>query len=265
MRKENSSELPLTDVFGICRQTILPLYRRPTVDSALVSQLLFGECYQIIALTADQNWYKIYHEDTGMSGWISSKSLKSIPKSEYQNFLNQDYQVVTSPIAAIEYLGTNLYLLPGSRLHFSEIELFNWQDHLGFTGSVRSHALKADRDQLIEIALKYINAPYQAGGRSIFGLDEKQGFELIVTIAGYNLNSQKNAGRTIDPEEILPGDLLIFRALESKDSRYAFFLGAEEVLWMDNRMRVTNLDEWGKFIKNNTAEHAVLETRSIVG
>lgn len=265
MRKENSSELPLTDVFGICRQTILPLYRRPTVDSALVSQLLFGECYQVNAITADQNWYKIYHEDTGISGWISSKSLKNIPKSDYQSFLNQDYQVVTSPIAAIEYLGTNLYLLPGSRLHFSEIELFNWKDHLGFTGSVRSHAVKADRDQLIEIALKYINAPYQAGGRSIFGLDEKQGFELIVTIAGYSLNSQKNPGRTIDPEEILPGDLLIFKTLEPNDSHYAFFLGAEEVLWMDNRMRVTNLDEWANFIKNNTAEHAVLETRSIVG
>jgi len=264
MRKENSSELPLTDVFGICRQTILPLYRRPTVDSALVTQLLFGECYQVNGITSDQNWYKVLHEDTGISGWISSKSLKNIPKTDYQSFLNQDYQVVTSPIAAIEYLGTNLYLLPGSRLHFSEIELFNWQDHIGFTGSVRSHAVRADRDQLIEIALKYINAPYLSGGRSIFGLDEKQGFDLIVTIAGYSLSSQKNPGRTIALEEILPGDLLIFRTLESNDSRYAFFLGAEEVLWMDNRMRVTNLGEWADFIKNNMAEHAVLETRSIV-
>lgn len=265
MRKENSSELPLLDVFGICRQTILPLYRRPTVDSALVTQLLFGECYQVTALTTDQNWFKVFHQDTGISGWIPSKSLKNIPQSDYHSFLNQDYQVVTSPIAAIEYLGTNLYLLPGSRLHFSEIELFNWQDHIGFMGSVRSHAVKADRDQLIEIALKYINAPYQAGGRSIFGLDDKQGFDLISTIAGYSLNSQKNPGRRIDPEEILPGDLLIFKTLESTDSRYAFFLGAEEVLWMDNRMRVTDLDEWANFIKNNMAENAVLETRSIVG
>ena len=48
MRKENSSELPLTDVFGICRQTILPLYRRPTVDSALVTQLLFGEIVEVL-------------------------------------------------------------------------------------------------------------------------------------------------------------------------------------------------------------------------
>lgn len=265
MRKENSSELPLTDVFGICRQTILPLYRRPTFDSALVAQLLFGECYQAIAVTADQNWYKVSHEDTGISGWISSKLIENIEKGDYQSFLNQDFQVVTSPIAAIELFGTNLYLLPGSRLHFSEIELFNWQDHIGFTGLVRSHAVKADRAQLIQIALRFINAPYQSGGRSIFGLDQKLGFELIVSIAGYDLNSKKNPGRTIEEEEILPGDLLIFKTLETNESYFALFIREEEVLWMDNRMRMTNLDEWTSFIKNNTTGQLVLKTIKIVG
>lgn len=265
MRKENSSELPLPDVYGICRQTILPLYRKPTFDSALVTQLLFGECYQVQAITADQKWWKIFHEDTGISGWISSKSVKNIPKADYSNFLNQDYQVVTSPIAAIEYLGNNLYLLPGSRLHFSEIELFNWKDHIGFMGEIRSHALKADRAELTEIAMKYIHAPYQAGGRSIFGLDEKLGFGLIISIAGYPFNSQKIPGRTIEYEEILPGDLLIFKTLESNESYYAFYLGEEEVLWMDNRMQVTDIGEWKNSIKNNTAEEVVLMTRSIVG
>ncbi len=264
MRKENSSESPLSDVFGICRQTILPLYRKPTFDSALVTQLLFGECYQVSSITSDQNWYKVFHQESGISGWISSKSIKNIQKADYQSFLNQDYQVVTSPIAAIEYLGTNLYLLPGSRLHFSEIELFNWQDHIGFTGSVRSHAVKADRDQLIEIALKFINAPYLSGGRSIFGLDQKLGFELIASIAGYNLNSQKNLGARVELEEILLGDLLIFNTLETNESYYAFFIGVEEVLWMDHRLRLTNLDEWKSFIKNNTNGQVVLKAIRIV-
>jgi len=99
-----------------------------------------------------------------MGGWISTKSLKEIHKDEYQNFLDQDFQIVTSPIAAIEYMGTNLYLLPGSRLHFSELELFNWQETIGFTGTSRANAKRADRDELLEIALRYINAPWQAGG-----------------------------------------------------------------------------------------------------
>ncbi|MDF2157187.1 hypothetical protein [Algoriphagus sp. CAU 1675] len=264
MPKENSSEWPLNDVFGICRQTILPLYRKPTFDSALVTQLLFGECYQVLAVTSDRKWYRVFHEDTRIGGWISAKSLKEISPSDYQNYLNQDFQVVTSPIAAIEYLGTNLYLLPGSRLHFSDLELFNWQDHIGFTGTTRSHALKADRDQLIEIALKYVNAPWQAGGRSIFGLDDLQGFALIYSIAGYNWNASHLPGRLIPFNHAMPGDLFTCHHGESGEDSFAIYLGLEDVLWMDNKMKVSDLDEWQAFLKNNRHGEVVLETRSVV-
>jgi cell wall-associated NlpC family hydrolase len=264
MPKENSSEWPLNDIFGICRQTILPVYRKPTVDSALQTQLLFGECYQVLAVNSGRTWYRIFHEDSRMGGWISAKSLKEISGGDYQNFLNQDYQIVTSPIAAIEYLGTNLYLLPGSRLHFSDLELFNWQDHIGFTGTTRSHALKADREQLIDIALKYVNAPWQAGGRSIFGLDEMLGFALIYSIGGYNWYSDHLPGRIIPFNHAMPGDLFIFHDEKTAKDSFAIYLGMEEVLWMDNRIKVSDLDEWQAFLKNNQSHHVVLEARTVV-
>lgn len=265
MQKESSSEWPLIDAYGICRQTILPLYRQPTFDSALVSQLLFGECYQINGLTSDRQWFRVYHEDTGMGGWVWAKLIKEITGDEYQKFLNQDFQIVTSPIAAIEYLGTNLYLLPGSRLHFSELELFNWQDHIGFAGTYRPHALKASREELIEIGLRYLNAPFQAGGRSIFGLDEELGFALIFAIAGYSWVSGKTPGKSVSPEEAVPGDLFVFRDLEKKESHFGLFLGTEEILWMDNKMKVSDVDEWEDFLRNNTGEQVVFDAKSIVG
>jgi hypothetical protein len=265
MQKESSSEWPLIDAYGICRQTILPVYRQPTFDSALVSQLLFGECYQINGLTSDRQWFRVYHEDTGMGGWVWAKLIKEITGDEYRKFLNQDFQIVTSPIAAIEYLGTNLYLLPGSRLHFSELELFNWQDHIGFTGNYRPHAVRASREELVEIGLRYLNAPFQAGGRSIFGLDEALGFSLIFGIAGYSWISGKIPGKSVIPEEAVPGDLFVFRDLEKHESHFGLFLGAEEILWMDNKMKVSDLDEWEDFLRNNTGEQVVFDARSIVG
>lgn len=265
MQKEKFSEWPLTDVFGICRQTILPIYRQPTFDSALVTQLLFGECYQVLTMSNDQFWFKISHEDTGHSGYIPSKLLKEIPADDYQRYHTNDFQIVTSPIAAIEYIGTNLYLLPGSRLHFSDLELFNWRDHIGFTGSVRSHAILADRDQLIDIALKYINAPFQPGGRSIFGLDEEQAFPLIFTIAGYQWRAGKLPGKLVAAEEVIPGDIMVVTELDSDRKRAALYLGAEEVLWMDNRMRVSDFDEWLSFAKNIPNKQIVLESRNLIG
>lgn len=264
MPRENSSEWLLSDVFGICRQTILPLYRKPTFDSALVTQLLFGECYQVLAVTADRKWYRVFHEDTRIGGWISSKSLKEITLTDYQRFLSQDFQVVTSLIAAIEYMGTNLYLLPGSRLHFSDMELFNWQDHVGFKGITRSHNFKSDRDQLLEIALKYVNAPWLVGGRSIFGLDELQGFALIYSISGYSWTSAYLPGRIIPFNHAMPGDLFIHNNEKSRHDSFAIYLGMEEVLWMDNRMKVSDLGEWQAFLRNNRNEQVVLEARSVV-
>ncbi len=264
MQKESSNEWPLIDAFGICRQTMLPVYRQPTFDSALVTQLLFGECYQINGLTSNRQWFRIFHEDTGTGGWVWAQLIKEITGEEYQNFLNQDYQIVTSPIAAIDYLGTQLYLLPGSRLHFSELELFNWQDHIGFTGTSRPHALKADREELCEIALRYLNAPFQAGGRSIFGLDPALGFGLIYSIGGYSWISGKIPGKSISSESALPGDLFIFRDLEKQESQFGFYLGAEEMLWMDNRMKITDLVDWEEFFKNSSAKQVVFDVRSLV-
>ena len=264
MQKESSSEWPLINAFGICRQTILPVYRQPTFDSALVTQLLFGECYQINGLTSDREWFRIFHQDTGMGGWVWAKLIKEITGEEYQQFLNQDYQVVTSPIAAIEYLGSSLYLLPGSRLHFTELELFNWQDHIGFTGTYRPHAVKASREELVEIALRFLNAPFQAGGRSIFGLDEEQGFAIILGIAGYSWISGKIPGKSIPPEQALPGDLFIFRDLEKQQSHFGLLLGTEELLWLDHRMKVSDLDEWEDFLRSSTGEQVVFDTRLIV-
>lgn len=265
MQNESSSEWPLIDAFGICRQTILPVYRQPTFDSALVTQLLFGECYQINGLTSDRNWFRIFHEDTGIGGWVSAKLIKEITQEEYFSFVHQDFQVVTSPIASIDYLGTQLYLLPGSRLHFSEFELFNWQDHIGFTGESRPHAVKATREELCDIALCYLNAPFQAGGRSIFGLDPVLAFGLIFSIAGFGWKSGKLPGKSIPEDQALPGDLFIFRDLEKQETQFGFFLGAEEILWMENRIKISEIEDWREFFENSASKNHVFDVRSIVG
>ena len=153
----------------------------------------------------------------------------------------------------------------GSWLNMAEIELFNWQDHIGFTGTYRPHAVKASREELVEIGLRYLNAPFQAGGRSIFGLDEAQGFALIFAIAGYSWISGKIPGKSVTPEEALPGDLFIFRDLEKQETHFGLFLGAENILWMDNKMKVSDLDEWEDFLRNNTGEQVVFDTRMMVG
>ena len=266
MRKGSSKEWPLIDAYGIVRQSVLPLYLRPTEDSALVTQLLFGECYLITGLTSDRDWFRVSHTDSGYSGWVGAKSIKEITAEAYDTFLNQDFQVVTSPMAAIEYQGASLYLLPGSRLHFSENELFNWQDHLGFMGTYRPHALKAGREELVDLGLRFLHAPFQAGGRSIFGLDAQHAFPLLVAMAGYTWPADHLPGLRISPEAAVPGDLMVVKVgAVPLVAHFGLYLGAEELLWMDHRMQVTDMRDWEDFLDDRFGEAAVFETYAIVG
>ena len=264
MRKGSSKEWPLIDAYGIVRQTILPVYLRPKTDSALVTQLLFGECYLLTGLTSDREWFKVYHEDSATGGWVWAKSIKEITAEAYDTFLNQDFQFVTSPIAAIDYQDTHLYLLPGSRLHFSEKELFNWQDHLGFTGTYRPFAVKTNREELLDLALRFLNAPFQAGGRSIFGMDATHVFPLIFAMGGYSWPNGKLPGKVIHPEEVEPGDLMVAWDAELGQSHYALYLGAEQVFWMDHRVQKTDLEDWEEFLMDCTNTEVEVKMYKIV-
>ena len=264
MRKGSSKEWPLIDAYGIVRQTVLPVYLRPKTDSALVTQLLFGECYLLTGLTSDREWFKVYHEDSATGGWVWAKSIKEITAEAYDTFLNQDFQFVTSPIAAIDYQDTHLYLLPGSRLHFSEKELFNWQDHLGFTGTYRPFAVKTNREELLDLALRFLNAPFQAGGRSIFGMDATHVFPLIFAMGGYSWPNGKLPGKVIHPEEVEPGDLMVAWDAELGQSHYALYLGAEQVFWMDHRMQKTDLEDWEEFLMDCTNTEVEVKMYKIV-
>jgi gamma-D-glutamyl-L-lysine dipeptidyl-peptidase len=158
-----------------------------------------------------------------------------------------------------------LYLLPGSRLHFSEMELFNWQDHLGFTGTYRPFTVKTNREELLELALRFLNAPFQAGGRSIFGMDAQHVFPLIFWIGGYHLSPGKLPGVQIAPEELEAGDLLVARDPYEQQDHYALYLGSEQVFWMDHRMQTTDLDDWEDFLRESTENELEISMHSVVG
>jgi hypothetical protein len=145
------------------------------------------------------------------------------------------------------------------------MELFNWQDHLGFTGTYRPHALKANREELLDLALRFLNAPFQAGGRSIFGMDAKHVFPLIFVMGGYAWPIGKLPGRPITPEEVVPGDLMVAWDGVLEQHYYALYLGAEQVFWMDHRMQKTDLEDWEAFLMEASDTELEVKMYTLVG
>ena len=68
-------------MFGICNLAIVSLRAEASDKSEQVSQLLFGEHFKIIELTA--KWAQVELAYDGYIGWIDSKQFQPITKESY--------------------------------------------------------------------------------------------------------------------------------------------------------------------------------------
>jgi hypothetical protein len=115
-------------MFGICNLSIIPLRIEPSDKSEIVSQVLFGEHFQILEVS--KQWSKIKLQFDDYEGWVDSKQYQIISESSY-NQLCEEVIVLNSDL--IEYVtGPNNFLMPiplGSSLsflNFNEINVNNY-------------------------------------------------------------------------------------------------------------------------------------------
>jgi SH3-like domain-containing protein len=72
-------------MFGICNLAIIPLRFEPNDRSEIVSQVLFGEHFEILE---QEQWSRIKMHFDGYEGWVDSNNIKL--------FLNQTSNFLTS-------------------------------------------------------------------------------------------------------------------------------------------------------------------------
>ena len=71
-------------MFGICNLSIVPCRKEPTDRSEMVTQLLFGECFQI--LDTQGNWCRIKIAFDTYECWIDKKQFTEISEETYSLF-----------------------------------------------------------------------------------------------------------------------------------------------------------------------------------
>jgi len=122
-KKEKFSEWPLTDVFGICRQTILPiLTAEPTFDSALVTPNYFRGMLPRPLWAMISIGSRLLTRTLGIVGTFLPKCLKeNSPPLDYQTYSYQWFQIVTSPIAAIRIHGGQICIVARKQTPFFQI------------------------------------------------------------------------------------------------------------------------------------------------
>lgn len=253
-------------MFGICNLANIPLRFEPSDRSELVSQVLFGEHFQI--LEQNQKWSKIKLAYDDYEGWIDNKQFKVITEEQY-NLLSKDSIILNADL--IEYITSpdNL-LMPiplGASLSFLNYDIIN-SENLSFEG-IRTSGVKP-KSSLLDTAFMYLNAPYLWGGKTPFGIDCSGFTQMVYKLNGYKLlrdaSQQATQGLALSfIEESEPGDLAFFDNEEGNIVHVGIIMENNYIIHASGKVRIDRIDHLGIYnAETNRHTHKLRVIKKII-
>jgi hypothetical protein len=80
---------------GVCRLSIVPVRKEPGEQSEMITQLLFGDHYEILDSAKDNKWLFITVGFDGYQGWIDAKQNHFITEDYFQQILSSEFRICT--------------------------------------------------------------------------------------------------------------------------------------------------------------------------
>lgn len=236
--------------FGICPYSVVPIRTSSTHKSEQVSQLLFGELTELLEVKGRQ-WTKIRCLQDNLVGWVESYQITPITPSEkiaFQNNFAFNLELVQAA------MGDN-YFVPitlGARLpDYDGIHFKLGEMRFTFSGQAINQAdLKKSAPFLIKIAKRYLNAPFQWGGRSPFGIDASGLVQVLFSMVGQQLprdpEAQIEFGNMVDfVDQAREGDLAFFENKNGRIAHVGIIMKDQYIIHAYGSVRIDRLDHYG--------------------
>jgi hypothetical protein len=229
--------------YGICNLSIVPLREASSDRSELVTQLLYGERFQI--LESRKKWSRIRLHFDGYEGWIDNKQFLSISEDDYKLINTKPAKYASDLVDFISVEENQLLTIPIG----SNVESARYLQHT-FEG--KSTSEKLPKEHLIDTALLYLNAPYLWGGKTPFGIDCSGFTQMVYKLNGYKLlrdaNLQATQGEPLSfIEESEPGDLAFFDNAEGVITHVGIIMKDNYIIHAHGKVRIDRLDHTGIF------------------
>lgn len=236
--------------YGICRMSVVPVRAEPAHRAEQTTQLLFGDHYEVTDIHAGGKWLRIRTYTDQYAGWIAQNQYYEISADFFEYINRAELKITLDVTASILFNKSPVVILLGSIIPISGSELFRMEEQFAFNGESKTLGLKRDFEYLKGVALKYLNAPYQWGGKSPFGIDCSGFTQMVFRICGYQLNrdasQQASQGKPVASiKEARPGDLAFFRREDGRIDHVGILLAEGRIIHASGRVRIDPITEKG--------------------
>ncbi|NJN42735.1 MAG: C40 family peptidase [Flammeovirgaceae bacterium] len=236
--------------YGVGRLAIIPVRKEPVNTSEQITQLLFGDHYEILEVSKNEKWMFIRIHLDQTEGWIDATQHHEITVEYFELINHANFKITTDITSNILYRKSPLTILLGSIVPISGSELFKMEEQLAFNGESKSLGQKRDLEFIKEVALKYINSPFLPGGKSPFGIDSSGFVQMVFRVAGYSLprdlRSLATAGKTVeDFNQHRLGDIALFKNTIGNIHHAGICLNDHKIIHVYGHVRVDQLSTYG--------------------
>ena len=255
-------------LYGICNLSIVPLRSEDNDASEMVSQLLFGEDFEI--LEKNKKWSKIRLTHDRYEGYVDNKQYLEIDQETYLKLSNSKHHHTTEIIDFITNDQGHLSMVPlGSRLPFYSNNQFQIGANIfSYDGNVCFGQF--EKKEIMNKAFQFLNTPYLWGGRTPFGIDCSGFTQLVYKLCGYSLlrdaKDQATQGEVLSfIEESEPGDLAFFDNEEGNITHVGIIMNDYNIIHAHGKVRIDVLDHSGIYNQDTkTHTHQLRVIKKII-
>lgn len=245
--------------YGFCNIGIIPIRREPSECSEMVTQLLFGDVFEV--LEEKESWVRIRNQDDEYEGWMDSKQAIEISHGDFYFYNIRSKNYIREAIAYVfqsKEGSDDKSIFPiyfGSQVIGAEFVLGGIRFEIS-PSSITSNVV-ANKVRLSAIAIKYLFAPYLWGGKSMFGLDCSGFSQICFKQIGINLprdaSQQVEIGEEIENiNDAISGDLMFFEDSNQKITHVGIYLGNCEIIHSSGYVRIDRVDSKGIYIDDKS-------------